>query len=192
LSTPNDDVSGSTGGHEADRTAAPAAVTGHAAVTAPAPAPVVAVVVPQKLKPGMTPEKLAHLRRIGQQPGAPGRNPLGGGAKPRLFSEALYEELSLTIPDDHAVVQRMPHLKGKTWAHAVAVGQILAAVKGKADAAQLVADRTEGRLPMPLTGPDGADLFRAGDSLPEAIVSMLERVGIMASLPSARPRAVKP
>ena len=40
--------------------------------------------------------------------------------------------------------------EGATWAHALALGQLRSAVKGNTPAAKEIADRVEGRVPLPM------------------------------------------
>jgi hypothetical protein len=114
------------------------------------------------------------------KPGQSG-NPDGRPKKKPL--SISYEKLvTAKIPHDHAIVRQVPWLKGKSWADAIAYGQVLEGAKGGTPAAKEIADRVEGAVVRTLAGPDGEALFPNRD---EAEARALEL------LAAARARAKK-
>ena len=129
---------------------------------------------------------LANLRppwRPGQSGQSFGRNQyVGPKAEARRMTDALAEELWRKIPNDHPILKRVPHLKGKTLAHAVAYGQIMAGIKGKGDVIAIIFDRIDGRVAAAAgTPPD--DREDASIPLPDRIADVLNRNGLAAVIP---------
>jgi hypothetical protein len=88
-----------------------------------------------------------NLKPYRWKKGQPSPNP-GGRPKKAPISEAYAHHVGDPLPDDIRSKLRLP--KGATWADAIALGQLRAAVKGNTVAAKEIADRVEGRVPLPM------------------------------------------
>jgi len=85
-----------------------------------------------------------------------------GRPKKKPITLAAEKMLGQKIPSDHALAVQVPHLAGKTWADAIAYGQVLEAVKGGTAAAKELADRVEGRVEA---GDSDRSLLRDGGTV---------------------------
>src|SRR5580658_5993069 len=101
---------------------------------------------------GGCPENLKPYR---WQKGQPSPNP-GGRPKKAPISEAYEHHVTEPLPDE--IRRRFRLRKGATWANAIAVKQIHAALRGNTVAAKEIADRIEGRvrLPVEVETPEGS------------------------------------
>jgi hypothetical protein len=101
-------------------------------------------------KAKLTPEMEANKWRKGE----PSPNPTGRPKKAPI-SDAYKYHVEAPLPDDIRRGSRLP--KGATWADAIAVKQIHAALRGNTVAAKEIADRIEGRvrLPVAVETPEG-------------------------------------
>lgn len=88
-----------------------------------------------------------NLRLYQWRKGQPSPNP-GGRPKKAPISEAYAHHVGEPLPDDIRSKLKLP--KGATWADAIALGQIRSALKGNSVAAKEIADRIEGRVPLPM------------------------------------------
>jgi hypothetical protein len=109
----------------------------------------------QKLRSGRDPSigKATQFR--------PGRSGNPSGRPRKLLTEAYEAILGRKYPGDR---------QKRTYAQVIAEGQVLAAIYGKTDAAREIADRVEGKVPLPLmTQKDSpleiADVTSATDKL---------------------------
>lgn len=88
-----------------------------------------------------------NLRPYQWKKGQPSPNP-GGRPKKAPISDAYARHVGTKLPDDIRSKLKLP--QGATWADAIALGQIRSALKGNSVAAKEIADRIEGRLPLPM------------------------------------------
>jgi hypothetical protein len=95
-----------------------------------------------------------NLKPYRWQKGQPSPNP-GGRPKKAPISEAYEHHVTERLTDD--IRRRFRLRKGATWADAIAVKQIHAALRGNTVAAKEIADRIEGRvrLPVAVETPEG-------------------------------------
>jgi len=84
------------------------------------------------------------------QPGQSG-NP-GGRPKRKPLTDAYAALLDKPIPPDMARQLKLD--ESTTYAQVIAMSLVREAVKGKVNAAAEVADRVEGRITQPISGPD--------------------------------------
>ena len=96
-----------------------------------------------------------NLRPYQWQKGQPSPNP-GGRPKKAPISEAYTRHVGMPLLGDIRSKLGLP--QGATWADAMALGQLRSAVKGNTAAAKEIADRVEGRVPLPKEKPDEEDL----------------------------------
>jgi Family of unknown function (DUF5681) len=83
------------------------------------------------------------------QPGQSG-NPNGRPPSPAVLSDALRAKLSEQYPGDR---------KHRTYAEKLAARLIESALRGSVSAIALIYERTEGKAPQSLTGPNGSPLL---------------------------------
>ena len=88
-----------------------------------------------------------NLRPYQWKKGQPSPNP-GGRPKKAPISDAYAHHVGAKLPDDIRSKLKLP--LGATWADAMALGQIRSALKGNTLAAKEIADRVEGRVPLPM------------------------------------------
>ena len=91
--------------------------------------------------------RLENIERYQWQKGQPSPNP-GGRPRKAPISDAYLQMIGQRLPDETRRALRLA--KGSTWAHAMAAGQLRSAVKGNTPAAKEIADRVEGRVPLPV------------------------------------------
>lgn len=96
-----------------------------------------------KLPPGMA-EKMWKPGQSGNPGGRPKRKPL---------TDAYAALLDKPIPSDMARQLKLD--ESTTYAQVIAMSLVREAVKGKVNAAAEVADRVEGKIAQPISGPDG-------------------------------------
>ncbi len=96
-----------------------------------------------KLPPGMA-EKMWKPGQSGNPGGRPKRKPL---------TDAYAALLDKPIPPDMARQLKLD--ESTTYAQVIAMSLVREAVKGKVQAAAEVADRVEGKITQPISGPEG-------------------------------------
>jgi len=94
-------------------------------------------------KAKLTPEMEANKWKRGE----PSPNPSGRPRKGPI-SEAYAHLVGKPLPDD--IRSKLGLSKEATWADALAVTQMRSALKGNTVAAKEIADRVEGRVPLPM------------------------------------------
>ena len=88
------------------------------------------------------------------KPGQSG-NP-GGRPKKKPLTDAYAAILDKTVPPDMAIKLKLP--ESATYAEVIAMALAVAAVNGEVKAAAELADRVEGKVTLPLSGPDGGPI----------------------------------
>jgi hypothetical protein len=96
------------------------------------------------------PKLLGGITGKGFMPGQSG-NPLGK-PKRKPLTDAYAALLDKPIPPDMARQLKLD--ESTTYAQVIAMSLVREAVKGKVNAAAEVADRVEGRITQPISGPD--------------------------------------
>jgi hypothetical protein len=96
------------------------------------------------------PRQLGGITGKGFMPGQSG-NP-SGRPKRKPLSDAYSALLGQTVPPEMARQLRIS--EASTYAEVVAMALLKEAVKGKVNAAAEVADRVEGKITQPISGPD--------------------------------------
>jgi hypothetical protein len=96
------------------------------------------------------PKLLGGITGKGFMPGQSG-NPLGK-PKRKPLSDAYSALLGQTVPPEMARQLRIS--EASTYAEVVAMALLKEAVKGKVNAAAELADRVEGKITQPISGPD--------------------------------------
>jgi hypothetical protein len=96
------------------------------------------------------PKLLGGITGKGFMPGQSG-NPLGK-PKRKPLSDAYSALLGQTVPPE--IARQLRISEASTYAEVVAMALLKEAVKGKVNAAAELADRVEGKITQPISGPD--------------------------------------
>ena len=100
--------------------------------------------------PKLTPEMEARKWKPGESGNMSGR------PKRKPLTDAYAALLDKPIPSDMARQLKLD--ESTTYAQVIAMSLVREAVKGKVNAAAEVADRVEGKITQPISGPDGGPI----------------------------------